>query len=774
MGFRELFKRMLRVVNEGEHNHLELPSSCEAHATDEHKDINIMPLAYEAEEAFYEAEQHAFEDLKNDAWMYEEAHYESRETNLAKPTESEMILSPAYEEKPYESPYAASVEKATEVHSDQVATTSTQKVERGLHEAEQPFGRIDVTTRISEEEDIASGPQFSDQQSTSSLGRCIMKPTSIPVPENHGHSRPRLSLKKNRRRTLSKGIQRIGNKTLILNKDTETGLCFSPRTIQAPRNITNETTSTPKEADFHIEGEGYTAVAEQDLPASTPAASITDAERYPVHQNTMAPFIGEYEKSRCSEKSEIAKSFSSPEAEVPVSSPKGLAKDEIYLKEPLSSSARTAAGKAEGRPTHASRKAAHASRSSLPLADTEDSWDNLDIVGDDDLEDCDPKLLFDDREMFEELLGEPELLGASMEERQYLVEDDNDEFESFFDDGMEDEELFDEDLNSLEAVQGEPERISQYLRACQKAAEFIQRNNWDEIYLYTLAEVLNTRGYGAILIHLQRHSDDGMVPEEFLLAIQLKAFWSQNRMLWMAFSRNGNSDSTYRVLSWAQCLRIIRMFSSSMEAIPQIEEVERFIEELFEEWYENDGLRQYFRAFSKYLNYVVFNVEPYTPWHMQLKWDADDLEPEDVPGWVPSDPMHNYLRSQLTHYGVISMLSHPHEAKTRFDPRYQDPLYSPAIDTRKKLISKIEECDEKKVDNDKVIDNASLSVNPGEAESISLNSGKSVNKRAKPCSSEEIISSLQSLFLKGYSKEEAARIMGLNQIEINNYLRAMQ
>ena len=52
-------------------------------------------------------------------------------------------------------------------------------------------------------------------------------------------------------------------------------------------------------------------------------------------------------------------------------------------------------------------------------------------------------------------------------------------------------------------------------------------------------------------------------------------------------------------------------------------------------------------------------------------------------------------------------------------------------------------------------------------ESLSL---KSRNPGALSCTAEEVVSSLQKLFLTGYNEDEAVRTLVLSQIEISDYL----
>ncbi|MGC8384397.1 hypothetical protein ACP3P8_16795 [Pseudomonas aeruginosa] len=85
--------------------------------------------------------------------------------------------------------------------------------------------------------------------------------------------------------------------------------------------------------------------------------------------------------------------------------------------------------------------------------------------------------------------------------------------------------------------------------------------------------------------------------------------WAENDIYWIAFDKTGSSRLSYYVLSWPTALLIVRSF----ESLPQVEEIEVFLENLFASWYENSTLRRAFKAFARYLWFRFANLEGCLP-----------------------------------------------------------------------------------------------------------------------------------------------------------------
>ncbi len=745
---------------------------------------------FEREEKFHEEELQSMETLSDDTWIYEEV--------IGKPLHEGVLRSTISKKESDRGGRGEDTDKllgesitdsdtlVREVRTERSLPTHDREAEKSFYEEEYSLSKSLANTVYLY--DAISLP--ADRLNADSK-ELLLTSVKVSESENSGPSsqsdkadrqrkRQRLALKTSRVIPLLQGGAKIGNKIFFSNKDAETGQCFPPRTTHDLHGITDDLTLPVEDENGYIKQDINALVYKPSLITtdSSLIAICTNSKSQPAKKDVSTPdtrYVNVMGSSCTDEASTTLRS----KVRLPVPYQEGT---ELSMKRDLEGSRGGLKASDKGLIASLEHAATEQTADNRALSKAKFRQPNLQQEGSEgknsqeisafpygDEIDYSLTAFFDEDVYSHDSLEEFELGLEPLEE----FEDFTPAKDRAFGGDLSDIELLDEELPEEEASQGETERIGQYLRACQRAVEFIKKNDWDYSYLHVLAEVLNTRGYGAILIHLQQHADDGMEPEEFQLAIQLKAFWSQNRMLWIAFHRNGNSDSTYRVLSWAQCLRIIEMLGTSMGGIPQIEEIERFIESLFDEWYENDGLRQYFKSFSKYLSYVVYRADPEIPVHIQLKWESDDLEHEDELGWVTTDPMGEKFRKQLTSFGIVSIMDHPEEAKTWFDLRYRDPSFNPEVQTKStdNKSKNVKECSEEISEMKTEVSSSSLEsldTEKSEAEgSFFLGAGSAA---VLPRSAEEVLSSLQELFLKGYSKDEAAQALGLNQIEISNYL----
>ena len=144
-------------------------------------------------------------------------------------------------------------------------------------------------------------------------------------------------------------------------------------------------------------------------------------------------------------------------------------------------------------------------------------------------------------------------------------------------------------------------RLTQEDRAYQIAIEFAHRFDWSTGHLDLLTTVFNKRGWGAIKKVLTHYAELGMTADELAIAAQIRSFWAQNMCYWIVFDSHGQSDARYKSLSWAQCFRMVRLFSGAHQSVPDSEEVLVLIEELYQKWFSSNTLRRYHRAFAKYL-----------------------------------------------------------------------------------------------------------------------------------------------------------------------------
>lgn len=177
--------------------------------------------------------------------------------------------------------------------------------------------------------------------------------------------------------------------------------------------------------------------------------------------------------------------------------------------------------------------------------------------------------------------------------------------------------------------------ISRGERARQVAVEVLERVGWDREYLPLLETIFVESGWGAARIAIETQIEGGAVPEQIILARQVRSIWFSNEYLWTTFRMRSNApfmqaDAVYKNFSWADALKFIRCFSS----IPDRSEVETFIEDLFEEWYFNNRLRRHFHAFLKYFRYRIGTSRRTLPGNLgflfifplEAEWGVDNPE----------------------------------------------------------------------------------------------------------------------------------------------------
>lgn len=154
-------------------------------------------------------------------------------------------------------------------------------------------------------------------------------------------------------------------------------------------------------------------------------------------------------------------------------------------------------------------------------------------------------------------------------------------------------------------------------RALQKAVALIVRYDWPHATRFLIQQIFVMSGWGATRLALERAIDEGLTPEELVLAAHIKVIWADNDLYWIAFDSTGSTRLSYHALSWRTALLIVRSF----ESIPQVEEIDVLLEQLFEYWYENPTLRRVFKAFARYLWYRFGDLEAVLP--PSVCWDFD-------------------------------------------------------------------------------------------------------------------------------------------------------
>lgn len=256
------------------------------------------------------------------------------------------------------------------------------------------------------------------------------------------------------------------------------------------------------------------------------------------------------------------------------------------------------------------------------------------------------------------------VLGAEYEgDSQSVMDDFRDMEDDYAAYAFDPDEIFDGE----EASTPEPEdwltgTIIREERALQKAAELVGKANWPLSTLPLIQQIFVMSGWGQTRLALEREIEKGLIPEELILAAHIKVIWSENDIYWISFDKAGNSRLSYYVLSWPTALLIVRSF----ESMPQIEEVEVFLESLFASWYGNTILRRAFKAFARYLWFRFANLESCLPANQPFDFcDLHELPAEEYSDLGLCDALEFEKTEILRAYGVFQT-KHPLEPSCYF------------------------------------------------------------------------------------------------------------
>lgn len=177
--------------------------------------------------------------------------------------------------------------------------------------------------------------------------------------------------------------------------------------------------------------------------------------------------------------------------------------------------------------------------------------------------------------------------------------------------------------------------ITRLRRAKQIAVDVIIQCEWTEKNIDFLTQVFFENGWGATRSALIREINLGATPEELQVAHELRHIWKCCDRYWITFSTLNTfsqvTQAIYRHMSWLQALKIIRVFNG----IPCIEEIEVFLDDEFEYWYQHPILRRTHPAFIKYLCYyrtseLDSNLHAAEPRNFGLSSAYDDLNSTEL------------------------------------------------------------------------------------------------------------------------------------------------
>ncbi|MGZ8911008.1 MAG: hypothetical protein ACXW09_13610 [Methylococcaceae bacterium] len=233
----------------------------------------------------------------------------------------------------------------------------------------------------------------------------------------------------------------------------------------------------------------------------------------------------------------------------------------------------------------------------LPRWDVNDYLFNDDVIA---LTDLDYEIEYDDIE-------------------ETFVDDEVKSIEDEFDwDGLED---FDE-IDEPGLVDHFPEyrvttkgKVSRIERAKQIASNVIHSYDWGIKNLPLLQQVFYENGWAAARVAIEHELARGLTPDELKLAIYVRRLWTENEQFWISFIHVTSNQpiqetrAVYKNMSWREALRIIRVFNS----LPSEEEIQLFVDQIYDDWYCSKNLQRQFKVFIRYLKYRTGSVRHALP-----------------------------------------------------------------------------------------------------------------------------------------------------------------
>lgn len=262
------------------------------------------------------------------------------------------------------------------------------------------------------------------------------------------------------------------------------------------------------------------------------------------------------------------------------------------------------------------------------------------------INDADGEYSFDDEYAFDDLFVE----SYSEENDLYNIADDV--LMTSFDFDVIDDVIANE-KKSFQNISDEDGKLSRWERAQQIAIEVIYNTNWPGKNLSFLTEIFFENGWGAARVVIEKEIINGTTIDELILAREFKDIWKNCDRYWITMYKLGSlnqiTDATHKQMSWSQALKIIRCFNWT----PSIEELEVFLDDEFEYWYQHSIMRKAFPVFMKYLCYyratkdtLDFEIGPY---HKSIS--IDPLDEHDI-----SNCNSNY-NQKLHKLGVKSLFN---------------------------------------------------------------------------------------------------------------------
>lgn len=174
-------------------------------------------------------------------------------------------------------------------------------------------------------------------------------------------------------------------------------------------------------------------------------------------------------------------------------------------------------------------------------------------------------------------------------------------------------------LESLDEISDDKEekntrhRITRRQRAQQVATEIIRYAEWQKSTIEDVTDIFEEYGWSRTKNSILTAIDNGATLDQILTARDLRNFWRDNERFWMTFSgissSNQYSRATYCNLAWPHALQLVTYRNSVLS----LDEIEHYIEEEFDYWYDHSLLR---RSYPSFLKYLFFRKTDLAFWDM--------------------------------------------------------------------------------------------------------------------------------------------------------------
>lgn len=158
-------------------------------------------------------------------------------------------------------------------------------------------------------------------------------------------------------------------------------------------------------------------------------------------------------------------------------------------------------------------------------------------------------------------------------------------------------------------------RLDRWERANQIAIKVIHTYDWGSEHIPLLQQIFHENGWASARKSIEQELAKGLTPEELTLALYIRSLWGEKQQYWISFlhiSSNQTGQETraaYKNMSWPESLRIIRSFYN----VPSEEEIELFIEQIYDDWYSSATRQRQFKTFIRYLKYRTGSVRRSLP-----------------------------------------------------------------------------------------------------------------------------------------------------------------